>query len=171
MHKNQCKYYEIRRPLVVRVRPPWGERVYPLPYPSPSDTFSDNRERTGKIPGFLHTSQKTTQQRGCHSHTFSRRRSHTLYKKLVFCTYVRPNIVYVILPWLRPTEFETAGNLPGFGHTLYGGEPHTLYGGSAIHCMSQAPYIVRARPRTGNPRPRSFKQGRRHEAQCAVRIV
>ena len=92
-----------------------------------------------------------------------------MYEKLVFCTIVRPYVVYVILPWLRPPESEKAGNLPGFGHTMYGGGPHSMRG-SAIHCMSQAPYIVRARPRAGNLRLRSFKQGRRHEAQRAVRI-
>ena len=77
-------------------------------------------------------------------HFVAKGRSETeiKYKKSVFCTIVRPYIVYVILPWLRPPESEKAGNLPGFGHTLYGGGPHTLYGGSAIHCMSRAPYIV-----------------------------
>ena len=59
-----------------------------------------------------------------------------MYKKLVFCTIVRPYIVYVILPWLRPPESEKANNLPGFGHTLYGGEPHTVYGvGGVAHTL------------------------------------
>ena len=81
-------------------------------------------------------------------HTYVWPGPRNMYKKLVFCTIVRPYVVYVILPSLRPPKSEKAGNLPGFGHTIYGGGPHTLYGGSAIHCMSQAPYIVRARPRT-----------------------
>ena len=96
---------------------------------------------------FFHTISKNTKAGGVILGTLGRGPIH-MYKKLVFCTIVRPYIVYVILPWLRPPESEKAGNLLGFGHTLYGGEPHTLHAGSAIHCMSQAPYIVRARPRT-----------------------
>ena len=45
---------------------PFGERVYPLPYPSPRDTFDVRRQKPGKIRGFWHTSPKTPTWRGCH---------------------------------------------------------------------------------------------------------
>ena len=35
------------------------ESVYPLPYPSPRDTFDVRRQKPAKIQGFCHTLQKT----------------------------------------------------------------------------------------------------------------
>ncbi len=48
----------IRRPLVVRVRPPWGEGL-PSPLPLSQGHFSRPSQKSRNVSRILHTSQKT----------------------------------------------------------------------------------------------------------------